>query len=329
MEINFHQRPYDTGDRFWKFYAGQGDFLETLINRLQWYEYPRHHFVSDFPLHVDVETTSKCNMNCPMCFRKNLKELGHMEWDLFTRIIDECAENGLYSVRLSWRGEALIHPRIFEMIAYAVERIPNVSFLTNTYFVTYRVADFLIEKGLAYLGCSFDGIGEVYNRVRAPAKFEDSLEKLRYLKEKRDSLGAEKPQIRACSIWPAISGDPQAYYDCLSKVADLVVVNNYKDFSQSADPVPDFVCQYPWERLMVAFNGRVQCCTGWNSDDISLGNAADVPLRDMWHGEKLNRLRELHRQKRRMEAGGCSICRHGSELTDQTISIDTIITRGH
>ena len=329
MQINFHQHPYDTAERFWKFYAGQGDFLATLVNRMQWYEYPRYHFVSDFPLHVDVETTSKCNMNCPMCFRRNLKELGHMGWDTFTRIIDECGASELYSVRLSWRGESLIHPRIFEMITYAVERIPNVSFLTNTYFVTPAVSDFLIEQGLAYLGCSFDGTGAVYDRVRAPARFEDSLNKLKYLKEKRDSLGLDKPQIRACSIWPAISEDPQAYYDCLSQAADLVVVNNYKDFSRSPDPMPDFVCQYPWERLMVAYNGRVQCCTGWNSDDISLGNIKDFTLRELWHSDKLEHLRELHRHKRRMAVEGCSICRHGSRLTDQSISIDTIIARGH
>ncbi len=329
MEINFHQRPFDTAERFWKFYAGQGDFLATLINRIQWYEYPKNDFVSDFPLHVDLETTSKCNMNCPMCFRKNLKEIGHMDWDIFTTIVDECADNGLYSVRLSWRGEALIHPQIFDMIDYAVKRIPNVSFLTNTYYVTPEVSEFLIEKGLAYLGCSFDGIGDVYDRVRSPAKFEDSLNKMRYLKEKRDKLGLRKPQIRACSIWPAISANPQAYYDCLSQVSDLVVVNNYKDFSDSPNPIPDFVCQYPWERLMVAFNGRVQCCTGWNSDDISLGNIPELSLREMWHGQKLHNLRELHMKKRRMEVGGCSICRHGNRLPDQSVSIDTIIERGH
>lgn len=329
MKINFHQRPFDTANRFWEFYAKQGDFVSTLINRIQWYEYPKHHFVSDFPLHVDIETTSKCNMNCPMCFRQNLKELGHMEWDMFTRIVDECSENGLYSVRLSWRGEALIHPRIFDMIEYATEKIPNVSFLTNTYFVTKKVSDFILDKGLAYLGCSFDGIGDVYNRVRAPAKFEESLNKMRYLKEKRDRLGLHKPLIRACSIWPAISSDPQAYYDYLSQVTDLIVVNNYKDFSASPDPISDFICQYPWERLMIAFNGRVQCCTGWNSDDITLGNVEDISLRELWHGEKVNRLRELHTKGKRLEVRGCSICRHGTSIVDQSISIDEIIARGH
>ncbi len=328
MKINFHQNPYDSPERFWKFYGKQGDFLSAFINRIQWYEYPLYHFVSDFPLHVDIETSSKCNMSCPMCFRKNLKESGQMDWETFCKVVDECKEMGIYSIRLSWRGEALTHPRIFDMIEYSIEKIPNVSFLTNTFLVTEKVADFLVDVGLSYIGCSFDGIGSIYNRIRSPAKFEESYENLRYLKSRRDKLGRAKPRIRVCSIWPAVSNDPQAYYDRMSKVSDLIVVNNYKNFSAPPAPIPDFVCQYPWERLIVAFNGRVQCCTGWNSDDISLGNVAEKSLCEMWHGDKLNRLRSLHREGRRLELESCSICRHGNELTDQSISIEEIIERG-
>lgn len=329
MDINFHQRIYDKPEQFWKFYGNHCDFLATFINRLQWYEYPRHYFVSEFPLHVDIETTSNCNMNCPMCFRKKFGDLGDMEWDVFTKIIDECEENGLYSIRLSWRGEALVHPQIFDMIEYAIGKIPNVSFLTNTYLVTKEVSDFIIDKGLSYLGCSFDGIGEIYDKVRSPAKFDGSLNNLKYLRQKRDQLGLTKPQIRACSIWPAISMDPTAYYDCLSQVADLIVVNEYKDFNLPLDPIPGFVCQYPWERLVIAHSGRVQCCTGWNAEGITLGNVQDTSLRALWHGDKLTQMRESHKMKRRTDFKGCSMCRHGDAVCDQSISIHEIISRGH
>lgn len=326
MNTNKDQRVYDTPDRFWKFYGSHGDFLATFINRLQWYEYSKNYFVSDFPLHVDIETTSNCNMNCPMCFRKIFRDLGDMDWRVFAKIVDECEKNKVYSVRLSWRGEALTHPRIFDMIEYACKRISNVSFLTNAFLVTKEVADFLIEKRMTYLGCSFDGMGEVYNRVRFPAKFEDSLNKLKYFKEKRDSLGLCNPKIRVCSIWPAVSMDPLGYYECLSKVSDLVVINEYMDLNDRR-PAPDFVCQYPWERLVVAHNGRVQCCTGWNAEGITLGNVKNTSLRLLWHGDKLNELRELHKSGRRLECKGCSTCRHGTVLPDQSTSIYEIISK--
>jgi len=329
VKINFHQRLYDSTERFWKFYGNQGNFLQLLINRLQWYEYPKNSFVSDFPLHVDIEVTSNCNMNCPMCFRSNFRDIGDIDEDVFKKIVDECQENGVYSVRLSWRGESLIHPKIFDMIEYSTKRIPNVSFLTNTFFITKKVADFLIEKQLTYIGCSFDGIGHNYEMIRKPAKYEESLSKLRYLKEARDKLGAKKPQIRVTTIWPAISKNPQAYYDALSPVTDMIVVNNYKDFSAPYDPISDFVCQYPWERLMVAHNGRVQCCTGWNSDDITLGYVQENSLRKLWHSEKLTELRKLHSEKRRMDSKGCTVCRHGNKVTDQSVDICEIAQRGH
>jgi len=329
MDINFHQRLLDNVDRFWDFYGNHGDFLTTFINRFQWHEYSKHFFVSDFPLHVDIETSSKCNMSCPMCFRRNFNDLGEMEWKTFTRIVDECEENGLYSIRLSWRGETMTHPKVFDMIDYSVKRIPNVSFLTNTFYITNKVADFLIEKGLTYLGCSFDGIGDVYNKVRAPAEFEDSMDKLRYLKKKRDRLDLDNPQIRICSIWPAVSKNPKEFYECMKSVSDMVVVNNYKDFAEKPNPVPGFICQYPWERLIIAHDGRAQCCTGWNADDITLGNIKTYTLRKMWHGEILNRLRELHKKGNRMQLRSCSTCRHGNTLPDQSIDIEDIVSRKH
>ena len=329
VKINFNQKPYDSPERYWKFYGNQGDFLELLINRLQWYEYPKHFFVSDFPLHVDIEVTSNCNMNCPMCYRSQLRDLGDMDWDVFKKIVDECEDNGVYSVRLSWRGEPLIHPRIFDMVKYATAWIPNVSFLTNVFFVTRKVADFLIESELTYLACSFDGIGEIYELIRRPAKYEDSLAKLRYLKETRDRLNMKKPQIRVTTIWPAISNDPQAYYDALKPVTDMIVVNEYKDFSAPYDPIPDFICQYPWERLIVAHDGRVQRCVGINSNDLTLGYIQDGSLRDFWHSTKLNRFRQLHSQTRRLDSKGCKACRHRSKKTDQSVDIYEIIQRDH
>jgi radical SAM protein with 4Fe4S-binding SPASM domain len=329
MKINFHQRPHDTSERVWNFYSGHGDIMSTFINRFQWYEFSRNQYVSEFPLHVDIETTSECNMNCPMCFRSQFRDLGQMDWDVFTKIVDECHDQGVYSIRLSWRGEVLTHPRIFDMIDYATSKINNVSFLTNTMFITKKVADFIIDKGLAYIGCSFDGIGEVYNKVREPAKYESSRNKLKYLKETRDARGLQNPQIRVTTIWPAISRDPQAYYDALKDVTDLIVVNNYKDFTASPKPIDGFVCQYPWERLIVAHDGRVQCCTGWNSDDITLGNIKEKTLKDLWCGEKLSRLRKVHAQGKRMEFAGCASCRHGNELCDQNIPIEEIVERKH
>ncbi len=234
MKINFHQHPHKNERRYWRFVLRQGNLVPFLINRFKWHFYPRLSIVSKFPLHVDIEVTNKCNMNCPMCFRKNIRgDQGYMEWEAFTKIVDECARNNVFSIRLSWRGESLTHPDIKDIVRYATRKIKNVSFVTNAFYLNKEMSEHLIDCQLSYVSASFDGIGDIYNQVRFPAKYEESYAKLKYLQEAKEKRKTKKPQLRVTTLWPAISGNPQEYYDVMSKVVDYIAVNNYKNFFTS------------------------------------------------------------------------------------------------
>ena len=326
LEVNFHQHPFDTPERYWLFTLNQGHFFSNVLNRLYWHLAPENGIVAPFPLHVDIETANTCNMNCPMCYRHMLKDIGQMELDLFRQIVDECAENHVYSVRLSWRGEPLTHPDIREMIAYAAKRIENVSFLTNAFYIDEDVMQCVIDNGVSYLAVSFDGIGEIYEAVRAPAKFQENFERLAELKRRREAAGVRLPQIRTCTVWPAIREDPEAYQRTMSRVADYMVKNPYINFAGPMTLKEDFICQYPWERIVVAFSGNAQCCTGWNADDIVLGNVRDKTIKEMWLGPQMDAIRKAHAEGRRMELSSCAKCRHGAK-GDPDIRIEEIIER--
>ncbi|NQT90519.1 MAG: SPASM domain-containing protein [Candidatus Omnitrophica bacterium] len=328
LDINFHQRSFDTPERYWGFVLSQGQFQRYFLNRFKWYLCPRYAIVSPFPVHVDLESASTCNMKCPMCYRDQLKETGQMDVDLFKKAIDECAANNLFSIRLSWRGETLTHPQIEEMIAYATSRIDNVSFLTNAFFIDDKKIDFFIKSRLSYVAVSFDGIDDTYEAVRHPARFKESYEHLAALRDRKKELKSMLPQVRVCTLWPAISKDPDAYYEKMKEVSDYVVCNPYINFKGQMKIKPDFICQYPWERIVVAFNGDAQCCTGWNADDIVLGNIKDKSIHELWHSSRLNKIRRAHSEGRRMELNSCARCRHGSK-GDPNIDIQDILKRGY
>jgi radical SAM protein with 4Fe4S-binding SPASM domain len=326
LQVNFHQNPFDTPERFWRFHLSQGNFTSFVFNRVNWYMAPKNQITTPFPLHVDLESASTCNMNCPMCYRRGLKETGQMDMELFKKLVDECAAEGVFSIRLSWRGETLTHPRIKEMIAYACERIPNVSFLTNAFFIDEGMAECFIDCGVSYVAVSFDGIGEIYEKVRAPASFEENRLRLERLKRMRDGNGSRLPQIRLCTIWPAVKDNPEAYTEAMRPVSDYMVCNPYINFMGPMRIKPDFICQYPWERLVVGFNGDVQCCTGWEADDIILGNAWHGSLKQMWHSDSMEQIRRIHSEGRRMNLASCARCRHGSK-GDENADIDEILQR--
>ena len=183
-----------------------------------------------------------------------------------------------------------------------------------------------MENRVSYGAVSFDGIGEVYETVRAPAKFAESMARLRMLRSMREAAGSLLPQIRTCTIWPAIRHDPEAYQQTMREVADYMVKNPYINFKGRMTLKPDFVCQYPWERIVVGFDGTGQCCTGWNATDIALGDARVASIREMWHSPRQAEVRRLHQEGRRLELGSCRECRHGSQ-GDPDVTIAEIVGR--
>ena len=326
LEINFHQDPFDTPARYWSFILNQSHFADYFFNRINWYLGPRNTIVTPFPLHVDLESASTCNMNCPMCYRDQLKETGQMDFDLFKKAVDECAANNVFSIRLSWRGETLTHPKIKDMIAYAASKIKNVSFLTNSFFLDEDMIDCFIKNNLSYVAVSFDGIGNVYESIRHPAEFKKNYQRLATLQKEKEKANTKLPQVRLCTIWPAIKNDPEAYYQTMKEVSDYIVCNPYINFKGPMKIKSDFICQYPWERIVIGFNGDAQCCTGWNADDIILGNVHERSIYDMWHSNRMNEIRKLHSEGCRMELNSCANCRHGSK-GDPDISIWEIVER--
>jgi radical SAM protein with 4Fe4S-binding SPASM domain len=326
LHVNFHQKMFDTPERYWSFIVNQGNFIDYFFNRLNWYIGPKNAIVTPFPLHVDLESASTCNMDCPMCYRSKLKETGQMNFDLFKKAVDECEANNVFSIRLSWRGETLTHPRIKEMIAYATSKIKNVSFLTNAFYIDEDMIDCFISNRISYISVSFDGINENYETIRHPAKFKENYNRVAALRDQKMRRNSKSPQVRVCTIWPAIRDDPDAYYKTMKDVSDYIVYNPYINFKGPMQIKPDFICQYPWERIVIAFNGNAQCCTGWNADDIIIGNVKDNTIFEMWHSDLMNKIRDKHAESRRMEFNSCANCRHVSKC-ETNIEISEIVER--
>ena len=140
--------------------------------RSLWRTLPEEHKVRDWPLLVDLELASKCNLTCAMCptvtepfieKRVNVgpSKDGLMDYSLVTKTIDEVAGH-IYSLRLSWIGESTLHPRLIDAVKYAKDAgIPEVSFLTNGTKLHLGYMKRLIEAGLDHMTISIDGMGDI------------------------------------------------------------------------------------------------------------------------------------------------------------------------
>ncbi len=282
------------------------------LNRLQWYVYPKLRIAPRFPIHIDFEISSLCNMSCPMCFRphRKNKEDGLMDIKLYKKAIDECVKYNLYSIRLSWRGESTVHPGFTEMARYAKERgIKEVSFLTNGLDITPDYADELIRIGVDYISFSIDGLHEDYESIRKPATFEGILERLRYLRKARNSLGHGYPRIKINTIWTKIKDRAHEYFEIFSPIADIISFNPDYDYSKDAVCLPTgHQCQYPYQRLTVAWNGKVpMCISDWDIENI-IGDLNTQSIYEIWNGERMRQVKMENNNRNIVKYWPCRKC---------------------
>lgn len=311
---------------------GKGHLLSYIKNRIGWHFYPRFHHITKFPPHVDVELSSACDLNCPMCYTttqefKDKVKPGLMDFELFKKIIDECAKYNLYSIRISLRGEPFIHPKIYEMIEYAKKKgIKEVASLTHGGKLNEEEFGKLIDLGLDWLTISFDGIGEVYEKIRYPLKFDEAVQKIRNYQEIKKKRGVVKPVIKVQTVWPAISKNPEEFYKIFNPITDQVASNPLIDYlGNDTDIVyeENFTCPQLWQRLVINADGRVALCANDEMGSHILGDVNNESIYDVWHGKKLNKARKIHESHNGVkEMEVCKHCYLPRKTQRETVAID-------
>ncbi|MGH2278600.1 radical SAM/SPASM domain-containing protein [Aliarcobacter sp. ERUVET-7] len=272
--------------------------------RENWVSLPKTRNIREYPLLVDLELSSACNLKCPMCytitddFKKKVKK-GFMDFELFKKIIDEISGK-VFAIRLSLRGEATLHKNFIDCIKYAKEKgIKEVSTLTHGGNLELEFFEKAVKAGIDWITISIDGVDEEYNKIRKPLKFEDTLRRLKQIKKYKDENNLTKPVIKIQGIWPAIRPNPTKYYETIAPLVDLVSYNPLIDYLRKDSEIvyeENFACPQLYQRVVVGSDGKVMMCSNDEDGEEIVGNAYEDTIYDIWHGEKLNKIRDIHNQ---------------------------------
>lgn len=289
--------------------------------RRKWKENPAGFVVGSFPLNLDIESTSCCNLRCPQCARTHdrwgIEGNGHLDFDLYKAIVDEGAANGLCAIKLSLRGEPLLHPRIADMVRYALEKgILDVYFNTNVMLLDEKMIHSLIDVGLPRISLSIEGTTpEVYEKYRPGATFEKLVHNVKTLWEIRSKCGALFPQIRIQTVlMDELKDSFDEYVNFWRPYADEVSYLDYREEGPGINHrghVGEWACPFLWQRMTILWDGTLLPCLAHGIDDhdgLSLGKVPNVSIRDMWVGEKVELMRTLHRNGKSHENSFCDQC---------------------
>lgn len=138
-------------------------------------------------LKIYVEPTSKCNLNCSMCFRNTWidEDFEDMTMGTFKNIIRTIPEN-MESIFFGGMGEPLSHKDIVIMVEEASKKASKVELLTNATLLDARVSSDLLDAGLDSLWISVDSFEEEgYGSIRKNGKLSLVKENIKKFNEER------------------------------------------------------------------------------------------------------------------------------------------------
>ena len=147
---------------------------------------------------VQIESTNICNAKCVFCPRDEMhRRQGIMTFDLFRKIVDECAELGITHVRVHNYGEPFVDRQLVEKVRYAKQKgIQEVGMISNGSLITEDVARGMIEAGLDAINISVDASGkEVFESTRLGLKYDKVIANIERLVRIRAELGKRRPKL--------------------------------------------------------------------------------------------------------------------------------------
>jgi radical SAM protein with 4Fe4S-binding SPASM domain len=258
-----------------------------------------------------------------------------MSLELFKKIADDMRAfpDRIKELLLYKDGEPLLNPSIVEMIAYAKARnvAQKVALVTNGSLLTDERINGLLSAGLDAIKISVEHMtDEGYARVaRANCSYREIHTRVARLFAERERRShpllidlkvldidlAEAERVRFIEDYAPICD--YMHFGTLMGWSR----SDRKDFtlgqkvSRGMDSLnvlsPErLVCPNPFKTLAVNFDGSVTvCCVDW-SHALCVGDVKSEPLTEIWRGERLRTLREVHLRGQRGRYSACANCQY-------------------
>jgi radical SAM protein with 4Fe4S-binding SPASM domain len=231
---------------------------------------------------ITIEVTNICNAKCSFCPREKMtRPIGVMDFELFKKIIDECAKNRVSEVNITGYGEPLADKGLVEKIKYIKSKYnPIVTMTTNGSLLTENLVRKLIDSGLDEFCVSFYSTkkenqpkGISHERISA---------NLKRFSELRKEMNKKLPRLVArftCNT--ANKDEVEAWKKEWIGVVDGIVHQNLMNFvyGRSYNCVEKsnmkISCLHPEKKIQVEWDGNVIACCFDFDEKVVLGNVKE------------------------------------------------------
>lgn len=277
------------------------------------------YMLGEYPRQIRLDTINRCNarcLPCHYCFQK--RPHGQMSTKLLLKIINDIKGwdmplNEIVPVNF---GEFFLLKNWYEVLRLIEDNLPNtrIALPTNGFFLSDELVQKLASiKTLKWVNFSvnafFKETYEAFTGLKA--------ETIDMVKRALDKLTVRRPDVTTCvsmifdtAFQTEIERD--LFVRLWGPLASTVSINAaaYCNSPLKSPAIPvKTACRSIFDGLTILYDGTVVtgCCFD-ASGELIVGDFNNQTLTEIWRGEKLRQLCELHNKGRRLEIELCSRC---------------------
>jgi len=294
-------------------------WVEYIIYRFKFSEYPKRKIETKSPIYIKVEPVSSCNLRCVMCFQvdKTFTKkpfMGAMDFELFKKIIDDAEKIGTKAITLGSRGEPTLHPMMPEMLAYMKDRFIEVKLITNATRLTEKLAHSILENNVNIVVYSIDADEKkLYERIRVRGKFEEVFSNIKKFNEIRAKF---YPNSKIMTRISGVKFDEEQNIDRfiefwkphVDEVGMKVAALRWNTYENEKNTAAEKECLYLWQNIYIWFDGKINPCDSDYKSYLSPGSLDTQTISEVWNGEEMKKLRNIHLNGGRKDVNPCDRC---------------------
>ena len=303
--------------------------IKYLIYRYKFKIYPENRILEKFPLHVLIEPASICNLRCVMCYQvdktftgdnikknSNKEMMGMMNMDLFKRIIDECSREDIKALSLGSRGEPMLNKNFPEMLSYIASKdnFFDIKINSNGSALNEKICHSILKSKVNILVISCDANTEnLYKKIRVGGNFKKLIENIKLLTNiRKNDYPDSKLEIRISGVYFHEEQNPQEFNkfwkDKVDTVSFVKVQNRWDTYNNERNLKKNNPCDFLWEKLYIWWDGKTNPCDEDYKSLLSPGSIENKTIKELWNSKKLNELRQMHIENKRIEKMPCDRC---------------------
>jgi len=294
------------------------EWAEYLIYRYKFRNYPNREILEKYPIYIVLEPSSACNLQCIMCFQRDLelkKKSGIMSWDLFKKVIDEMEGGCCQAITIAGRGEPLLNPEICNMLDYLKGKFLEIKINTNGLLMNEEIVRSILRNNVNVVFSAEGSNSEEYEQIRCKGNFElliQNIKKFNIIRKNEFLSSTTRTRVSGVAFKNI---NKSQYYNFWKELVDEVVIVEYEERKDTYNNVVNCVkdrCARLWQSVYVWYDGTISPCDIDYLNRLKIGDINKERLDDIWTSDRMETLRKMHKQGKRNSIVPCKQC----EFTD-------------